>query len=160
MTLTVLTGIFLTFDGAILMMKRNENRAIAPGLWSIPGGHVESGELARPVDACLRELWEETGYLPEEIEGFALRYLAHVYSGVQVQVFFDFAASAKRRKPLPESDEGSLHWIPFEEVLDLIMHPAMRLVLEHFLSRPADTGPHFCAIRAAGDLFTADWQPL
>lgn len=39
-----------------------EQRAIEPGyaLWGIPGGMMESDE--QPVEACQRELLEETGY--------------------------------------------------------------------------------------------------
>jgi ADP-ribose pyrophosphatase YjhB (NUDIX family) len=38
----------------VLLAKRTDN-----GLWCIPGGHVDLGETL--VQACLRELFEETG---------------------------------------------------------------------------------------------------
>ena len=41
----------------ILVMKRGAGGFSAGG-WFIPGGHVEQGE--RPIDACARELFEET----------------------------------------------------------------------------------------------------
>ena len=41
----------------ILVMKRGAGGFSAGG-WFFPGGHVEAGE--RPVDACARELFEET----------------------------------------------------------------------------------------------------
>ncbi|MEZ5853743.1 MAG: NUDIX hydrolase [Hyphomicrobiaceae bacterium] len=44
-------------DGQILLGERGKG-AMA-GLWSLPGGHVEPGELAR--DAARREVREETG---------------------------------------------------------------------------------------------------
>lgn len=45
-------------DGKVLL----ERRAIEPGhgRWGIPGGMMESGE--QPEEACIRELFEETGY--------------------------------------------------------------------------------------------------
>lgn len=44
-------------EGKVLMVKR----AIQPGygLWSIPGGYVDRGEVVEA--AAVREVWEETG---------------------------------------------------------------------------------------------------
>jgi ADP-ribose pyrophosphatase YjhB (NUDIX family) len=44
----------------VLLAKRTDN-----GLWCIPGGHVDLGETL--VQACLRELKEETGLTGEVI---------------------------------------------------------------------------------------------
>jgi ADP-ribose pyrophosphatase YjhB (NUDIX family) len=42
----------------VLLAKRTDN-----GLWCIPGGHVDLGETL--AQACLRELYEETGLRAE-----------------------------------------------------------------------------------------------
>ena len=44
-------------EGKVLMVRR----AIQPGygLWSIPGGYVDRGEVVE--EAAVREVWEETG---------------------------------------------------------------------------------------------------
>lgn len=42
----------------ILLVKRGPSGA-RPGLWSLPGGHIEPGETA--ADAAAREVFEETG---------------------------------------------------------------------------------------------------
>lgn len=44
-------------NGRVLLAKRAKKAGY--GLWSLPGGHIETGELAR--EAALRELTEETG---------------------------------------------------------------------------------------------------
>jgi ADP-ribose pyrophosphatase YjhB (NUDIX family) len=44
--------------GEVLLAKRTDN-----GLWCIPGGHVDLGETLS--QACLRELYEETGLRAE-----------------------------------------------------------------------------------------------
>src|SRR5262249_19102285 len=43
--------------GQVLLVQRG--RAPAKGLWSLPGGHIETGETA--AEALVRELMEETG---------------------------------------------------------------------------------------------------
>jgi len=44
----------------VLLAKRTDN-----GMWCIPGGHVDLGETL--VQACIRELYEETGLKGEVI---------------------------------------------------------------------------------------------
>ena len=44
-------------EGKILMVKRANQPGY--GLWSIPGGYVDRGEVVE--EAAVREVWEETG---------------------------------------------------------------------------------------------------
>jgi ADP-ribose pyrophosphatase YjhB (NUDIX family) len=46
----VIVNAILIRDGAVLLAKRSAHRKAYPGLWSFPGGHVESGET---LDAAL-----------------------------------------------------------------------------------------------------------
>ena len=53
--------IVLRRDGAALLQHRDDIPTINdPGLWVIPGGHVEPGET--PVEGAVREVEEETCY--------------------------------------------------------------------------------------------------
>jgi 8-oxo-dGTP pyrophosphatase MutT (NUDIX family) len=45
--------------GRVLMQHRDDNTVNDPGLWSLPGGHVEPDESIE--DGARRELLEETG---------------------------------------------------------------------------------------------------
>lgn len=45
----------------LLLGHRSAARASYPGVWGLPGGHVELGEA--PLDALVRELCEELGVL-------------------------------------------------------------------------------------------------
>jgi ADP-ribose pyrophosphatase YjhB (NUDIX family) len=56
--------------GEVLLAKRTDN-----GLWCIPGGHVDLGETL--VQACLRELFEETGFKGDVVK------LVGIYSDTQ-----------------------------------------------------------------------------
>jgi 8-oxo-dGTP diphosphatase len=44
-------------DGQALLVHRTPDRAVFPGVWDFPGGHVEPGESA--PEALVRELAEE-----------------------------------------------------------------------------------------------------
>ena len=58
----VVAGI-LVDDGAVLLALRSADRRWFPGVWDLPGGHVEPGEA--PRDALVRELAEELGVTAE-----------------------------------------------------------------------------------------------
>ena len=68
-------------QGKVLMVKR----AIQPGygLWSIPGGYVDRGEVVE--EAAVREVWEETG-LKVEIQHMVGLFSEHGHP-VVVAVF-------------------------------------------------------------------------
>lgn len=68
-------------EGKVLMVKR----AIQPGygLWSIPGGYVDRGEVVE--EAAVREVWEETG-LKVEIQRMVGLFSEHEHP-VVVAVF-------------------------------------------------------------------------
>ena len=68
-------------EGKILMVRR----AIQPGygLWSIPGGYVDRGEVVE--EAAVREVWEETG-LKVEIQRMVGLFSEHGHP-VVVAVF-------------------------------------------------------------------------
>lgn len=46
-------------DGKIFLTRRSMEKSYAPGKWENPAGHVQAGE--GPVEAVIRELFEETG---------------------------------------------------------------------------------------------------
>ena len=68
-------------EGKVLMVRR----AIQPGygLWSIPGGYVDRGEVVE--EAAVREVWEETG-LKVEIQRMVGLFSEHGHP-VVVAVF-------------------------------------------------------------------------
>jgi mutator protein MutT len=54
-----LVGGVVVQRGRVLLGLRRSDRASFPGVWDVPGGHVEPGEA--PRQALLRELREELG---------------------------------------------------------------------------------------------------
>jgi 8-oxo-dGTP pyrophosphatase MutT (NUDIX family) len=59
----VVAGIvLLRDDGAALLQLRDDKPSIQdPGIWAVPGGHIEPGET--PMEGACREFLEETCYL-------------------------------------------------------------------------------------------------
>ena len=53
-------------DGSVLLQHRDDKPSIPyAGYWCLPGGAVEKGEDFEK--AAIRELTEETGYIPKEV---------------------------------------------------------------------------------------------
>ncbi|WP_041832298.1 NUDIX domain-containing protein [Actinoplanes sp. N902-109] len=49
----------LVREGRVLLVHRGPNRQVHPGVWDLPGGHVEAGETE--LGALAREMHEELG---------------------------------------------------------------------------------------------------
>jgi 8-oxo-dGTP diphosphatase len=50
-------GVLVKCNNKVLLCKRN-NQGSFPGMWSIPGGKMEEGEM--PIESARREFYEET----------------------------------------------------------------------------------------------------
>jgi 8-oxo-dGTP diphosphatase len=57
-------------QGHVLLGKRSTHRKAYPGVWDLPGGHVEAGEAVE--QALVRELCEELGVFPTKWRKFAV----------------------------------------------------------------------------------------
>ncbi len=100
---------FLIRAEHILMLKRK--RPPNRGLWNGVGGKIEPGET--PVDACLREVAEETGYRLRRLRFLGImtwQGFDHPAGGLYI-----FSAPAPDG-PLPQTEEGVLQWRPREWV--------------------------------------------
>jgi 8-oxo-dGTP diphosphatase len=126
-----MTGAFLFNDSAVLMLKRSENKRIAPGLWACIGGHVEANEYNNPEISCLREISEETGINVGQMENLKLRYILIRQKGTEINHHYIFFGESNTRDVL-DCDEGELHWINFSEIMNLEMPMTLRLMLSHY----------------------------
>lgn len=131
------TLIYLERDGAYLMLHRVKKKEdINRGKWIGVGGKMEENES--PEEGALREIAEETGLtvLPEHLHYRALiTFVSDTCEGEYMHLFTADTFSGKLR----DCDEGTLCWIPKEEVPLLPTWEGDPL----FLKRIAEPGPFF-----------------
>ncbi|HVM33252.1 MAG TPA: NUDIX domain-containing protein [bacterium] len=119
--------------GEVLLAKRTDN-----GLWCIPGGHVDLGETL--AQACLRELWEETGLKGEVVKLVGLysdpENSLHIAQGPEwhtVRASFLCRVTGGTIKTSEETSE--IRYFPVEGLPPLITDHARR-VEDALLARP------------------------
>lgn len=105
-------------DGAVLLARRG--KAPSRGLWSLPGGMIETGEAA--ADAAIRELMEETG-VAAEVAGFVepVEYVRRDGDGRVERhvVILVHAARWTAGDPSPTEEAEAVAWVRPEEVSTL-----------------------------------------
>jgi 8-oxo-dGTP diphosphatase len=143
-TLRLMSVAVLFHGDHMLMMKRSPNRTLSPGKWAGIGGHLEPAEIGDPYAACLREVEEETGLRPEDIEGLELRYILLRLNGRDLRQQFVYVGRALKREVTP-TDEGELHWIHMNDVLNRDIPYVFRTVLQHWLQGDGPSEPLWMA---------------
>ena len=120
--------------GRLLMVHRADN-----DLWALPGGGHELGESIE--DTVIREVKEETG-IDVEVTGLVGLYTnpAHVmaYDDGEVRQQFSLCFRAHPiggELSTSEETKEVAFWPP-QRLVDLDIHPSMRLRIEHGLARP------------------------
>ncbi len=109
----------------ILLLRRAAHR-IFPGLWQCVTGGVEPGE--RVPEAARREVVEETGLGPDDIEAFYdLDQVAPFYDegsdGVVVSAIFALRVRPDTEPRLSHEHDG-MRWVPAAEVPAVVVWPS------------------------------------
>ena len=131
------TLIYVERDNKILMLHRvKKENDIHEGKWNGLGGKMELGES--PEECAKREMYEESGLRAIELDFAGHIFFPDFAKGNDWSVFIFHCC--KFKGDLSESDEGDLHWIDKEKILDLNLWEGDRLFIPKVLS-----GEHFLA---------------
>lgn len=111
------SAVIFRADGCVLIIQRGQPPF--PGIWSLPGGHIESGE--RPIDTARREVAEETG-LAVEILGHLTHFdVPHrdatgaILRTLGLEVFYGRLADATQR-PVACGDARDARFVRRDEL--------------------------------------------
>ena len=118
-------------QGRILLIHKTDNN-----LWALPGGGHDIGESI--ADTVVREVKEETGY-DVEVTGLVGTYtnpghvMAYDDGEVRQQFSLCFKAQLLGGEARTSSESKAVTWVAPGDLLDLHMHPSMRLRIQHYL---------------------------
>ena len=115
-----MAGAVLRREGQLLLCLRSRHRVSYPGVWDMPGGHLNQGES--PEQALLRELEEELGIKARIPAGGAWVTLRE--QGVELSVFvIDQWLGEPRNRAVHEHEE--IRWVSLAELSHLdLAHPS------------------------------------
>jgi ADP-ribose pyrophosphatase len=91
----------LTHEGEVVLV-RQFRYAVGRFLWEVPAGHIGSGET--PEETARRELVEETGYRPQQLQKLTSVYPSPGFSDEVMHIFL--ATELEPGPASPEDDES------------------------------------------------------
>lgn len=129
---------YLLNSDRILLMKRADTHKLFPSVWAPVGGHIEPHELNRPEAACLREVAEETGICPADINELTLKYITIRIKGNEIRQQYLYFGRITLTE-FSSCPEGELHLVPIAELLNRPLSIVNRMTLEHYLEHGQHT---------------------
>ena len=109
-------------QGRLLLGKRAARRTAYPGVWDLPGGHVEAGETAE--QALVRELREELGVTPLAWRAWAVLHAPamgrETASLLRVHLFLVTQWDGEPRNLLPD-EHDAVAWFTADEAATLTL---------------------------------------
>jgi 8-oxo-dGTP diphosphatase len=125
----------LNEEKRVLFLQKKAKDTFLAGLLVPIGGHIEGDEIGDPQKACLREIEEETGLISDYITDLKLRYIVlRIKDNQEIRIQYVFFGNALKVKgsKLIESNEGSLSWIEYKEVLNENVSATTKEIIKHY----------------------------
>ncbi|MBQ6786711.1 MAG: NUDIX hydrolase [Lachnospiraceae bacterium] len=128
-----MTGLYLFKEERVLLLYRQGGKVVNNVWTGSAGGHFEKEELNDAKACVLREMREELGLQPEDVEGLAFRYVTlRSTKGEIRQNYYFFAELKESVDENLVSNEGSCRWFSIDEILSLEMPFTAKGVMEHY----------------------------
>lgn len=114
-------GAILRDESKVLLCLRSKTRVNYPGVWDVPGGHLE--RLETPAQALTRELKEELGIRPRLVSEEPWKI--HRLDGLELNTFLvDQWAGEVQNLAVDEHEK--LYWATSDEIAQLhLAHPKL-----------------------------------
>ena len=142
-----MTAIYLTKGDKILLLYRQGGKVVNNVWTGSAGGHFEKDELNDPHACVMREMKEELGLSPEDVEGLKLRYIAlRNVKGEIRQNYYFFAELKETVDENLHSNEGECKWFSLDEIGDLEMPITAKYVMEHYCKEGRFTGKVYVGV--------------
>ncbi len=112
-------------DSCLMLLRNKKKNDLNEGKWVGLGGKFEPGET--PEQCMLREVREESGL---ELVSYTFHGIVYFVSDKwEDEAMYLYSGEAAGRELHPRDEEGELHWIPADQVMDLPMWEGDRLFL-------------------------------
>lgn len=154
------TCAFLENNQEFLLLKRSPTKDVNPNFWSGVGGKIEAEEHNNPYAACLREIQEETGIAPTQLEDLTLRYIIVRRHGNVIResnVYFGKTTT----RDFVDSPEGTLQWVSKEKLGEMEFTATFVEMIRHYLSPLAEEDQIMVGVAQKVDGgFQMNWSKL
>ena len=140
-----MTSVYFVRDDGVLCLYRIGSRVANNRYVGSAGGHFEKEELNDPRACVLREMEEELGLTENDVEGLRLRYITHRLTGGEIRQNYYYFARLKEEKSL-SSAEGTLRWVPWEEIPSLHMPISAKHMIVHYVQQGRFTDHLYCGV--------------
>lgn len=153
MKLRNMTSVYFVREDAVLCLYRIGSRVANHRYIGSAGGHFEKDELNEPRMCILREIREELGLTENDFENLTLRYITHRLKDGEIRQNYYYFANLKENVQL-SSTEGTLRWVPLEEIPQLHMPVSAKHMICHYLQTGKYTDTLYAGItQEAGTAF-------
>lgn len=144
-----MTSLFFAEENGLWCLFRRGSRVANNKYVGACGGHFEETELSSPESCVLREMREELGLTPEDIEDLTLRYVTLRYMGHELRQNYYFFARLKGERAL-SSAEGDLRFFTWAELEAIDMPVSARHMMDHYLKVGRFDGHRYAGITEPG----------
>lgn len=152
-----MTSLYLRHGSKLLLLYRIGSKVVPDSYTASAGGHFEKEELNDAKACVMRELYEETGLLEQEIDRLSLRYVTLRLKNDEIRQNYYFFADLIDSEKVITSNEGNMKWFQMEELLGNTpeMPFTAHYVVKHYIETGKDNDVLYAGIATeSGVAFT------